>query len=147
MCVNVCLLKQRFDVPPWHIAVGRMGDDQLKSPLALTLHPIIVPPAGTGPHDLDHIRPPCAANIVSAGLVSALRCLPLSAFAADRDPAGCSKGLALQWIWRIARWRCGDGSGPGIAGDAFRRLYRKSGGLVTSISLWTRPCVYIIVRK
>jgi hypothetical protein len=62
MCVNVCLLKQGLDVPPWHNAVGRMGDDQLKSPLALTLHAIIVPPASTGPHDLDHILPPCAAN-------------------------------------------------------------------------------------
>jgi hypothetical protein len=44
------------------------------------------------------------ANAVWAGPVSALRWVPLSAYADDGKPATCSKGLALQWVLGIVRW-------------------------------------------
>jgi len=44
------------------------------------------------------------------------------------------QGHAVQWVWGLYGGDVGILYGPGIAGDAFRLLYRKSGGMVTSIS-------------
>ena len=49
-----------------------------------------------------------ASNAVWAGPVSALRWVPLSAYAADGKPATCAKGHAMQWVWWIVRWGRGD---------------------------------------
>jgi hypothetical protein len=43
------------------------------------------------------------SNAVWAGPVSALRWVPLSAYAADGKPATCSKGHAVQLVWGIVR--------------------------------------------
>ena len=43
-------------------------------------------------------------NAVWAGPVSALRWVPLSAYAADGKPPACSEGNAVQWLWGIVRW-------------------------------------------
>jgi len=48
------------------------------------------------------------SNAVWADPVSALRCVPLSAYAVDGQPATCSKEHAVRWIWGIVRWRSGD---------------------------------------
>lgn len=41
-----------FDVAPWHIASGRMGEDELKSPLMPALHTSTVPMGDTESKDL-----------------------------------------------------------------------------------------------
>ena len=71
-------------------------------------------------------------NAVWAGPVSALRWVPLSAYAADGKPATCCKGHALQWVWGIVRWERGDFIQTRYRRLRFRLLYRKSGPLVTS---------------
>jgi hypothetical protein len=43
------------------------------------------------------------ANAVWAAPVSALRWVPLTAYAADGKPAACSTGHAVQWVWGIVR--------------------------------------------
>ena len=48
------------------------------------------------------------SNAVWAGPVSALRSLPLSAYAADGNPATCSKAHAVQWVWEILRLKRGE---------------------------------------
>jgi len=48
------------------------------------------------------------SNAVSAGPVSALRWVSLSAYAADGKLATCSKGDAVQLVWGIVRWEHGD---------------------------------------
>jgi hypothetical protein len=74
------------------------------------------------------------AKAVWAGPVSALRCVPLSAYAADGKPATYSKGPAvLNGSGGLYGGEMGILCGPGIAGDALRLLCEKSGGLVASI--------------
>jgi hypothetical protein len=67
-------------------------------------------------------------NAVWAGSVSALRWVPLSVYAADGKLAAYSKGHEVHWDWGILYGEdVGILYGPGIAGVAFRLLYRKSG--------------------
>jgi len=70
------------------------------------------------------------SNAKWAGPVSALQWVPLTAYAADGKPAACSKGQAVQWVCGIVSGVEGIVYGPGIASDAFRFVYRKTGGMV-----------------
>jgi hypothetical protein len=69
----------------------------------------------------------CPPNAVWAGPVSALRWLPLSAYAADGRPATCSKGHAVQWDWEIVRWG---------RGDFIRTRYRRRRFLNSLQEIW-----------
>ncbi len=73
------------------------------------------------------------SNAVWAGPVSALRWVPLSAYAADGKPATCSKGHAVQWDWRIVRWGCGNFIRTRYRRRLFLSSLQESGGLVTSV--------------
>ena len=70
---------------------------------------------------------PGASNAVWAGPVSALRWVPLSAYAADGRPATCSKGHAVQWDWEIVRWG---------RGDFIRTRYRRRRFLNSLQEIW-----------
>ena len=69
------------------------------------------------------------SNAEWAGPVSVLPWVPLSDNAADGKPATCSKGPAVQWVWRAVQEDVGILDGPDIAVVAFRFFYTKSGGL------------------
>ncbi len=68
-----------------------------------------------------------ASNAVWAGPVSALRWVPLSAYAADGKPAACFKGHAVQWIWGIVRWE---------RGDVIRTRYRQRRFSISLQQIW-----------
>jgi len=73
-------------------------------------------------------------NAVWAGPVSALRWVPLAAYAADGKPATYSKGKRCNGTGGLYGGYVGILYGPVITVDAFRFLYRKPGVLVTSIA-------------
>jgi hypothetical protein len=73
------------------------------------------------------------SNAVWAGPVSALRWVPLSAYAADGKSAACSKGHALQWVWGIVRW---------VHRDFIRTRYRRSRFSTSLQEIWQTGDIY-----
>ena len=80
------------------------------------------------------------SNAVWAGPVSALWWVSLSAYAADGGRRLAPKSMRCDGSGGLYGGEVGILCGPGIAGGSFRILYRKSGGLATSIGPQKSTC-------